>query len=45
VTLKGQNGLKELQTVLVSGIVAEQSTPQNLIINATRLYPVPNKVK
>ena len=36
--IKGTKGLKELSTVTVSGTVAEQSTPDALILNATKIY-------
>ena len=36
--LKGQQGLKELSHVIVTGLVAETSTPENLIILANGLY-------
>lgn len=35
--IKGTNGLKELSTITVSGTVAENSTEENLIVNATRI--------
>ncbi len=37
-SLKGLNGLKELDPVVVSGTVAEGSTKENLIINVSSLY-------
>lgn len=37
-TIKGTKGLKELSTVSVSGTVAEQSTADALIVNATRIH-------
>lgn len=39
--LKGQQGLKELSHVTVTGRVAETSTPENLIILADGLYIEP----
>lgn len=36
--MKGFAGIKELDEVVVIGAVAEASTPDNLIINATRIY-------
>lgn len=39
--LKGQQGLKELSHVIVTGHVAETSTPENLIILADGLYIEP----
>lgn len=41
VNLKGQQGLKELSHVIVTGLVAETSTPENLIILADGLYLEP----
>ncbi len=35
--LKGQNGLKELSQVTVTGTVAENSTEENLVVNATKI--------
>lgn len=37
-SLEGFSGLKGLSRVVVTGIVAESSTPDNLIINASALY-------
>lgn len=37
-TLKGVNGMAELDKVVVAGIVDPASTPDNLIINATGIY-------
>lgn len=37
-SLKGVNGLTELSTITVSGIVAPQSTPEALILNATLIH-------
>ncbi len=37
-SIKGTQGLKELSTVSVSGTVAEQSTPDSLIVNATKIH-------
>lgn len=36
--LRGIKGLKELSTVTVSGTIARQSTPDALIINATKIH-------
>jgi hypothetical protein len=36
--LKGVNGLAELSTVTITGTVAETSTPDALVINATALH-------
>ena len=36
--LKGANGLKELSTVSITGKVAENSTEDNLVVNATKIY-------
>ncbi len=36
--LKGTKGIKELSTVTVSGKVAQQSTPEALIVNATKIH-------
>ena len=36
--LKGTKGLKELSYVTVSGVVAETSTEDNLIINASKIH-------
>ena len=36
--LKGVHGLAELDTVIVTGTVAENSTTENVIINATAIY-------
>ncbi len=36
--LKGTNGLKELSYVTISGVVAETSTEENLIINAAKIH-------
>lgn len=41
-SLRGFAGLKELDEVIVAGIVDPASTPQNLIINATGLYQTSN---
>lgn len=35
--LKGVNGLKELSTLTVSGIVDKASTPDNLVVNVTKI--------
>jgi hypothetical protein len=37
-SLKGTKGLKELSAVTVTGTVAEQSTPDALIVNATKIH-------
>jgi hypothetical protein len=37
-TLKGVRGLTELDTLIVTGTVAGESTPDNPIINATAIY-------
>ena len=37
-SLRGANGLKELDVVTVVGVIAPESTPENLIINASQLY-------
>lgn len=39
--LKGVNGLKELDGLVVSGTIAEGSTAENLIVNATSIYHKP----
>jgi hypothetical protein len=36
--LKGTKGIKELSSVIVSGKVAPQSTPDALIVNATLIH-------
>lgn len=36
--LKGTKGIKELSTVTVTGTVAPQSTPEALIVNATKIH-------
>lgn len=36
--LRGTNGMKELSSVSLTGTVAEGSTEENLIINATRIH-------
>lgn len=38
-SLKGVNGLKELDSLVVTGTVAEGSSEENLILNATGIYP------
>ncbi|MEO0445827.1 MAG: hypothetical protein AAF191_07105 [Verrucomicrobiota bacterium] len=40
-SLKGIGGLKELDTVTVTGVVAEGSSPDNLILNATGIFRDP----
>lgn len=40
-TLKGVNGLKELDRLIISGTVAPGSSPDNLIIDATRIVRAP----
>jgi len=35
--IKGTDGLKELSTITVTGTVAENSTEDNLVVNATRI--------
>ncbi len=37
-TLKGQGGLTELSHVTISGKLAANSTPENTIVNATRIF-------
>ena len=37
-SLKGINGLKELDPIVVSGTVAEGSTKENLVVNVISLY-------
>jgi hypothetical protein len=37
-SMRGANGLKELDVVTVVGVIAPESTPENLIINASQLY-------
>lgn len=39
--LKGVGGLKELSSLTVTGVVAEGSSPTNMIINATGIYVHP----
>ena len=39
-SLKGVNGLQGLDRVVVVGQTAPSSTPDNLVINATGIYPV-----
>ena len=39
--LKGVAGLKELTPLVATGTVAEGSTPENLIVNVTGLFPDP----
>ncbi len=41
-TLKGAGGLKELDSIIVTGTVAEGSTAENLIVNATGIYRKPS---
>jgi len=36
--LKGTKGLKELSTITVTGTVAENSTEENLVVNATMIH-------
>jgi hypothetical protein len=36
--LKGTNGIKELSSITVTGTVAPQSTPEALIVNATKIH-------
>jgi hypothetical protein len=36
--LKGFNGLKELSRVTVSGVVADNSSPESFIVNATAVF-------
>ncbi|MFK7852294.1 MAG: hypothetical protein AB8D78_15060 [Akkermansiaceae bacterium] len=36
--IKGVNGLKEISFITVSGTVAENSTEDNLIVNATKIH-------
>jgi hypothetical protein len=40
-SLKGSHGLTELATVTLTGIVAPESSPDSLIINATRIHVGP----
>ena len=37
-SLKGISGLKEMERVVAEGTVATNSTPENLVINVTRLH-------
>lgn len=37
-TLRGISGLKEMDKIVVEGIVAEGSTPENLVINVNQLH-------
>jgi hypothetical protein len=37
-SLKGVNGLKELDPIVVTGTVAEGSTPENLVVNVGSLF-------
>jgi len=36
--LKGVNGMKEISNIVVSGIVAENSTAENFIVNAEQIF-------
>jgi hypothetical protein len=38
ISLKGMNGLSELSRVTVSGVVAENSTPEAFIVNASAIH-------
>lgn len=40
-SLKGVRGLKELDPLVVTGVVAEGSNAQNMIVNVTGLYQAP----
>jgi hypothetical protein len=40
-SLKGSHGLTELATVTLTGVVAPESSPESLIINATRIHVGP----
>lgn len=40
-SLGGVRGMKELDTLVVSGTVAEESTAENLILNATGIFQKP----
>jgi len=37
-SLKDQGGLQELDNVIISGVIAESSTPANLVINGQQIY-------
>lgn len=39
--LKGVSGLKELDHLVVEGVVTEDSSPENLVINVNRLFRKP----
>lgn len=41
-SLRGVRGMKELDTLVVSGTVAEESTADNLILNATGIFQKPS---
>ncbi len=40
-TLKGVGGIQELDTLIVEGVIAEGSSTDNLIVNATGIYKQP----
>lgn len=42
-SLKGISGLKEMDKVIAKGTVAASSTPENLVINVTKLHRTPGK--
>lgn len=39
--LKGVHGLKELSSVRISGVIADTSKPEAMIVNATKIYVEP----
>jgi hypothetical protein len=42
-SLKGITGLKEMDRVIAEGTVATSSTPENLVINVTKLHRAPKQ--
>ena len=43
-SIKGANGLKELDHLIVAGSFAPESTPSNIIFNATGIYREPTEL-
>jgi hypothetical protein len=39
-SIKGMNELKGLDTVIVTGVIGKQSTPDNMQLNATQIYKI-----
>ena len=44
-SLKGAHVLSELDTLVVTGTVADGSTPENVILNATAIYRQKDSLK